>query len=131
MGMTTMERSAATERVQGTFTDNLIPERVFNAELRRVDSTLASIGKTIERVEAEIKNVRTEIKDVRAEIKDVRTEIKDVRAELKADIKDLRDDNKADNKATNARIDRVEALLWGILSTVVISIIAQIVIRYI
>ena len=49
--MPTATERTATERERGVFTDNLIPERVFNAEMRRVDSTLSGIAKTLERIE--------------------------------------------------------------------------------
>ena len=49
--MPTATERTATQRERGVFTDNLIPERVFNAEMRRVDSTLSGIAKTLERIE--------------------------------------------------------------------------------
>ncbi|GHT03065.1 hypothetical protein AGMMS50276_33120 [Synergistales bacterium] len=121
------ERGITTERAQtqqGIFTDNLIPERVFTSELRRIDSTLSGIIKTLERIDGRLDKVDAKIDKVESGLN---AKIDSVRAELRADIKDVRDDN----KATNARIDKVESLLLGILTTVIISIIAQVVLRYI
>ncbi|GHS90409.1 hypothetical protein AGMMS49957_16350 [Synergistales bacterium] len=53
----TAERGAATERERGVFTDNLIPERVFNSEMRRIDSALSGIERTLDRMEARFDKV--------------------------------------------------------------------------
>ncbi|GHT01446.1 hypothetical protein AGMMS50276_29480 [Synergistales bacterium] len=141
------ERGITTERAQarGTFTDNLIPESTFKSEYAAREKFETRIEKTLDRIEAKIDKVETnlnaridklevKIERVETKVESIRTElnarIDSVRTDLKADIKDARDDSKNDSKTTNARIDKVEAQLWGILSTVIISIIAQIVLRY-
>ncbi|GHS93757.1 hypothetical protein AGMMS50276_04960 [Synergistales bacterium] len=121
MVMETAERGAAIERERGVFTDNLIPERVFNSEMKRVDSTLVGIEKTLDKIGARLDKMEAKIEGVRSELS---ADIKEVRFGL-SDKFDERFDK------VNARVDRVEALLWGILSTVVVSIIAQIALRYV
>ncbi|GHV46004.1 hypothetical protein FACS1894204_06740 [Synergistales bacterium] len=89
----TAERPAA----EFNFIDKAVPEKVFNAEMRRIDYGQTGIEKTLARIEAKIDKMDAKFE---AKVQDIQVDIKDVRFGLNAKFEERFD-------KVNAKIDNL------------------------
>ena len=108
-----------------------LDERIFETEVRRLDSKIDSIEKSQEKsktwMEEKFAILQDNIVQVRVELKQdiaqVRTELGQVRTELKQDIVQVRTELKED-------IARVSNRIWWVFGAVVLSILVPIALQY-